>query len=308
MGWYAVWVGHLDANEYRGLLIALFLLTLVLLVTGVYFIRRTYWIINTPTSKIHSAHQGYVEIEGVTQTIDSTPLASPLTGTACVWYWVSVEHKKSSYGDSGKNSWERVYQHQSDQLIAVSDGSGVCLVDPDGARIHPGLEHQWYGDTEIPSGIASSGITGRLFGDYRYTEKLLLPHHEVYVLGWFKTIAHDPFQADQEAIKATLREWKTDPETMRTFDLDGDGHISEDEWARARQKAAFEARVGQVHSGEQEKQTHLMSNDAQGRRPFIISALNQTTLARRFRRWGFLAWLGSLVGFFFLIAAYYLRT
>jgi hypothetical protein len=308
MAWYAVWVGHLDANEYRGLLIALFLFTLALIVTGVYFIRRSYWIINTPTSKIHSAHQGYIEIEGVTQQMDLAPLASPLTGTACVWYWVSVEHKKSSYGYTGKNVWQRVYQHQSDHLIAVSDSSGACLVDPDGARIHPGVERQWYGDTEIPSGIASSGMTGRLFGDYRYTEKLLLLNHDIYVLGWFKTIAHDPYQAEQEAIKATLRAWKTDPEKMRSFDRDSDGHISENEWAHARQQAELEVRELQVSSGDQEKQTHLMSNDSGGRRPFIISAIDQTSLARRFRRWGFLGWLASLFGFFFLIAAYYLRT
>lgn len=308
MVWYAVWIGHLGVNEYRGVLLALFLLTLALLVTGVYFVRRTYWIINTPTSKIHSAHQGYIEIEGVTKQIDSTPLASPLTGAACVWYWIAVEHKESSYGDSGKNTWQRVYQHQSDRLIAVSDGSGTCLVDPDDARIHPGVEHQWYGDTEIPRGNASSGITNRLFGDYRYTEKLLLPNHAIYVLGWFKTIAHDPFQAEQEAIKATLRAWKTDPEKMRAFDFDGDGHISENEWARVRQQAAIAAREQQVQSSDQEIHTHLMSKDAQGHRPFIISAINQTALARRFRRWGYLAWLASVLGFFFLIVAYYVRT
>ncbi|MGC8697073.1 MAG: GIDE domain-containing protein [Halothiobacillus sp.] len=308
MAWYAVWVGHLDANEYRGLLIALFLFTLALFVTGVYFIRRTYWIINTPTSKIQSAHQGYIEIEGVTRLIDAAPLASPLTGTPCVWYWVSVEHKESGYQDTGKNLWQRVYQHQSDHLIAVSDGSGECLVDPDGARIHPGVERQWYGDTEIPSGIAAGGITSRLFGDYRYTEKLLLPNHAVYVLGWFKTIAHDPYQAEQEAIKAMLREWKTDPEKMRAFDLNQDGQISEDEWAHARQQAELEARALRVPSNDQEQQTHFMSNDLQGHRPFIISALDQAALARRFRRWGFLAWFASLLGFFFLITAYYLRT
>jgi hypothetical protein len=308
MAWYAVWVGQLDANEYRGLLIALFLLTLALLVAGVYFIRRSYWIINTPTSKINSAHQGFVEIEGVAKLLDSAPLASPLTGTACVWYWVSVDRKKSSYDDGVKSDWERVYQHQSDNLIAVDDGSGECLVDPDGARIHPGVERRWYGDTEIPSGVAASGISNRLFGDYRYTEKLLLPEHDLYVLGWFKTIAHDPFQAEQEAVKALLRDWKTDPEKMRSFDRDGDGRISESEWTHARQQAAIEARELQVHSGDQDKQTHLMSKDSQGRRPFIISAIDQTSLARRFRRWGFLAWLASLFGFFFLIAAYYLRA
>ncbi len=303
MAWYATWLSQLDVTEFRWVLFIQILLTLALLVAGVYFIWRTHWVINTPTSKIHSAHQGYIEIEGVAQFHDSTPLVSPLTGTPCVWYSVLVE-KKNSWDDSGfRNSWERVYHHQSDNLIAVDDGSGTCLVDPDGARIYPGSARQWHGDTQIPSGIVD-----RLFGDYRYTEKLLLPGHDLYVLGWFKTIALDPFQAEQDTVKTLLRDWKTDPDKMRTFDLNKDGQISEDEWAHARQQATQQARLDVAAGGELDKQTHLMSAMPHGRQPFIISAIDQTSLARRFRRWGYLAWAMSLVVFFFLISAYTLRS
>ncbi|OZB82646.1 MAG: hypothetical protein B7X28_03305 [Halothiobacillus sp. 13-55-253] len=280
MTWYAHWVGSLDDNGYHFLLVGLILLTLILLVAGVWFVRRTYWIINTPTSKIVSAHQGYIEIEGITKNIDASPLVSPLTGTACV--------------------------HESDNLIVVEDETGECLVDPESASIRPNLRRQWYGATERPSG-ATNSVGGQFFGDYRYTEKLLLPHRNLYVLGWFKTITHDPYVVENESVASLLREWKHDPQMMKTFDLDGNGSIDSKEWDQAREAARQQIQAQQVRELARPQQTHLMSANPQSRRPYIISADDQTVLAKRFRRWGYLLWAGSVLAFFFWVSAYYVR-
>lgn len=282
-------------------------LTLAALVAGVFFIRRSYWIINTATSKIASAHQGYVEIEGITKNIELVPLVSPLTGTACVWYWVCVEHNDNDeMGNMQKSAWRRIYQHQSENLIAVEDETGECLVDPESATIRPHVNRQWYGSTEWPTGLTNH-VGGSFFGDYRYTEKLLLPHRSIYVLGWFKTITHDPYVVEPESIAALLREWKSDPLKMKSFDLDRNGSIDTKEWDLAREAARKQIYTQQLKEMQRSQQTHLISANSQSRRPFFISADDQTALARRFRRWGFLLWAGSVLSFFFWVTAYYIR-
>lgn len=306
MAWYAQWVSALDDNGYHFLLVGLILLTLSTLVVGIWFVRRTYWIINTPTSKIASAHQGYIEIEGITKNIDITPLVSPLTGTACVWYWASVEHREQSFGESKRSDWRRIYQHESDNLIAVEDDTGECLVDPESASIRSSLQRQWYGNTERPSGVTNS-VGGQFFGDYRYTEKLLLPHRNLYVLGWFKTITHDPYVVESESVASLLREWKRDPQKMKTFDLDGNGSVDVKEWDQAREAARQQIQAQQLKELERPQQTHLITASPQSRRPYIISADDQTVLAKRFRLWGYLLWAGSILAFFFWISAYYVR-
>lgn len=306
MAWYAQWVGSLDDNGYHFLQFGLILLTLITLVAGIWFVRRTYWIINTPTSKIASAHQGYIEIEGITKNNDVTPLVSPLTGTVCVWYWVSVEQREESFSDSRRSDWRRVYQHESENLITVEDETGECLVDPESAGIRPSTRRQWYGHTERPSGLTTS-VGGQFFGDYRYTEKLLLPHRSLYVLGWFKTIAHDPYAVEGESVASLLREWKHDPAKMKTFDLDGNGSIDVQEWDKAREAAREQIKAQQIQALDRPQQTHFIGASPQSRRPYIISADDQTVLAKRFRRWGYLLWAGSVLAFFFCVSAYYVR-
>lgn len=306
MSWYADWVHRLSPGEYQFLLFALIAVTLAMLIAGALFVRRTYWIINTPTAKIASAYQGYVEIEGITKNLDLNPLVSPLTGTACVWYWVSVEHNEESAGRSQKSVWRRIYQQESDNFIAVEDDTGTCLVDPESASVYPNVRRQWYGQTEWPSGLTSH-VGGQFFGDYRYTEKLLLPHRSIYVLGWFKTINHDPYLIEQESVVSLLRDWKRDPDKMKQFDLDRNGTIDAKEWDLAREAARKEVVAAQLKEMDRPQQTHLIGANPQSRRPFIISADDQTALARRFRRWGFLLWAGSILAFFFWVTAYYLR-
>ena len=54
---------------------------------------------DVPTSKIRSAHQGYVELTGVSRSQDHNLLSAPLTGTRCLWFDYRIERYKG-----GKNS------------------------------------------------------------------------------------------------------------------------------------------------------------------------------------------------------------
>ena len=52
---------------------------------------------DTPTSKIRSAAQGYVELVGYGQLMEGQPIvAHTLTGTICTWYDYSVDEHQTS--------------------------------------------------------------------------------------------------------------------------------------------------------------------------------------------------------------------
>lgn len=59
-------------------------------------------LLDTPTSKIRSAAQGYVEFYGVLHVCGEAQLLGPLTNTPCLWWRYKIEE----YTASGKKrSW-----------------------------------------------------------------------------------------------------------------------------------------------------------------------------------------------------------
>ena len=302
MAAYREWLYELAAHDYHIFLAVLLAVLVGVLVGGIFWLRRAYWILNTPTARIASAPQGYVEIEAEAFSDADLPLASPLTGLLCVWFQVQVDARDTD----GKKGWRRIYHARSDALIPVRDATGVCYLDPDDASVVVAQSSVWYGDTERPL-LRHSGFVRQFTGRYRYTERLLTPGEALYALGWFRTVEHDPFVAAQDAVRDLLTEWKQDPDKMRSFDTNRDGQISAEEWDVARRAA--QAQVAQAQQAARPPaQTHVMSARAGMRRPYVISAIAQTLLARRYKRWGGGLLASSLLIFFLLITAYYLRT
>jgi hypothetical protein len=90
--------------------------------------RRLRAIADTPSSRIDSAAQGYVELIGTLRAVPGFPLHSPPSGEPCVWY----------------QYWERIYTGirweggagKSEVPFMIEDGSGVCLVMPRGAEMN----------------------------------------------------------------------------------------------------------------------------------------------------------------------------
>ncbi|MDA3878076.1 MAG: hypothetical protein PF483_13430 [Halothiobacillus sp.] len=308
LAYYADWVARLSAQYYRGYLSILAIIILALLGAGVFFVRRSYWISNTATSRIATAHQGYIEIEGMAKAAAGVfPLVSPLSGEACVWFEVSVDQSAQSDEAWINRNPRRIFHQKSDNLIVVDDGSGECVVNPDGATVYPERVRHWRGDTEMPS-HASVIRSNPHFGRYQYTEKLILDQDAIYALGWFRTIRHDPHVAAQDAVKALLQDWKQDPRKMKSFDRDGNGVIDEEEWRTARKSARDLVYQQQIDAmGEVQSQIHMMADQPGSQRPFIISALDQVSLAKRYRRSGYALWAISIVFFYLWVTAFYLR-
>ena len=236
---------------------------------------------DTPTSKIRSAPQGYVELIGTGKWLEGPAILAPLSGRECTWYRYKV----------------------SEALFKLVDDTGECVIDPDGAEVIPSQRDQWYGDARRPTGSrqptkGSHRDPGwkRVFalgaGRYRYTESLLSPGEDLYALGSFQTVGHD-IQADlKQATGAILREWKRDPARLQLFDRDHNGQIDGQEYELAAQAAAEQAlreRLRRIPV----KATNVLRKPQDDPRPFLLAERSQRRLAKRYR----LAAAASITGF-----------
>lgn len=255
--------------------ICLLLMAAISLLAWTSAYRRARAIDDTPTSRIASAAQGYVELVGSGRPMGGLPLLSPLTQLPCLWFRYLIERRNHD------NKWVTEEQGESTESFVLEDGSGQCLVDPAGAEILIREKDSW---TEA---------------NRRYTQWLLLERQEIYVLGNFLT--HSGLDVDlsiDEEVRQLLAEWKTRPtELLRRFDLDKNGEIDLREWELAREEAIREVRERR-REVLASPDLHVMRQPDNGRL-YLISDLNPSRLSRRYRGW---AWFHIAVFFAALIA------
>ena len=208
----------LQLHSRTGWLACLGLMALISLFAWMSALRRLRLVRDTPTSRIASAAQGYVELIGMGKPLPEKPVVSQLTGLPCLWYRYKIETRR------GKN-WETIDSGESGEPFLLHDESGQCVVDPAGAEILTNHCDTWMNS-----------------GD-RYTEWLLLQADHLYTLGQFRTFGGSSVVDDQnEEVKNILAEWKENmPELRKRFDLNNDGQLDMQEWMLARQAAKREA-------------------------------------------------------------------
>ena len=143
------------AENRQAILFALVVIAAIAFFAWMLSLRRLLAMSGTPTSRIASAAQGYVELVGRGRSHPDFQVLSRLTFLPCVWYRFIVEQRNS------KNKWERVSSGRSDESFMLHDGSGLCVVDPDHAEVIPRRKEVW---TQ---------------GEFRYTEWLILPQETI---------------------------------------------------------------------------------------------------------------------------------
>lgn len=222
--------------------------------------RRGRAIADTPTSRIGSAAQGYVELYGSARS--NQKLVQAKGGSIPgVWY------RCKTYQMNSERKWVMTDETVSESLFEINDGSGTCLIDPDDAEVITTHTRTWYE------------------GQYRHEEQQLFARDFIYVLGEFHTKggAHE-LLSHREDVSALLAEWKRDPEWLKKrFDLDGDGEIDLREWELARKAAARE--VEENHRElRQQPGVHVMRRPASGRM-YLISNLSPQQLKRKYQWW-----------------------
>lgn len=251
------------------------------------FVRRGRLIEDMPTSRVRSAAQGYLELEGKAKLMDGEPIVCPLSMSRCVWWRYEVEERQTTVGANGSRSsrWVTVESGRSDDCFLLDDGTGSCIVDPAGADVIPGVRRVWYGRGRRPDvGFeAGKGWLRSLYCNYRYTEGLILPAAPVYALGSFRTQTGLPDSFDERADLAELLDkWKHDKAMMALLDANKDGTVDTREWEAARRMAQRKVREAHVERALATPDLNIIGRARNGR-PYILSGVPQAALVQRFR-------------------------
>lgn len=269
-------------------------------------LHRARLIEDTPTSRIRSAPQGYVELVGEAAMMKGEPVISPLSGSACCWWRYKVERKH-------EKGWRIVRNGVSESLFLLRDETGECIIDPEGAQVSPSEKRVWYGAAASPGvgpdigpgtfrnnlqfGRLRITLHNDLFnGDYRYTEETILPGDPLYAIGLFKSMGElDRRAMREEQIKERLRQWKADHASLlEKFDRNRDGQIDLDEWEAVRRAASQAVRREEMQ--EEQQPIHTLSDTRSSSRPLVISSKGEFEIVRHLRRLS----IGALIGFFAL--------
>ncbi len=223
-------------------------------------LRRARAIANIATSRIASAAQGYVELQGRATTTDL--IYSPLSNTPCVWYRYRVYTR-----DNSDKEWREIESGTSSATFDLHDGSGHCTIDPDHAEVMGAERHT------------------RIRNEHKHEEELLHGGRTLYALGEFTTVGGANSALNlREDVNALLARWKKNPtDLQRRFDLNRDGEIDLQEWELARRLA--------IHTVEQEHRSiraqagvHMLRAPQDGRL-FLLSPLSPQSLRRRYLLW-----------------------
>lgn len=268
-----VFVGF-QFNSRNGWLSCLTLMAVLSLFAWQSALHRLRSIRATPTSRIASAAQGYVELIGRGQQFGETPLLGKLSQLPCLWYRYKIERR-----DSEKN-WKTEETGESDDCFILRDETGECVVDAEQAEIITQHKDSWQS------------------GDHRYTEWKLLKHDQLYVIGEFRTRSGDAEFNSREQLNALLAEWKKDlPALHARFDLNKNGALDMDEWMLARQAAKRDVARLQ-REAQAQPDMHIISQPRDGKL-FLISNLSPKKLSRRYLLWSWahlLILFGALAG------------
>lgn len=237
---------------------------------------------DTPTAKVRSAPQGYVELWGVGRQMDGPPMIAPLSGLPCVWYRYRIEEQQA-FERRGRTEtrWVTVEQGQSDDLFWLEDATGRVVVDPEGAEVTPKAQDVWYsagGRTlrNEPAFIAAYFLRRPGVAPHRFTEERLGERQGVYALGLLRSVRSevDMPTVEQETV-ALLRQWKSDQAALKArFDLNHDGTIDQNEWMLARASAARGAESAARRSAGDKRAHQYFAPDGRSRSPVSLVRLS----------------------------------
>jgi hypothetical protein len=269
----------LKLESRKGWLICLAIMAAISILAWLSALNRLRAIRDTPTSKIASAAQGYVELIGRGHPFGE-PLLGQLSKLPCLWYRYKIERRES------RNEWKTMESGESDDTFILRDCTGECVVDPEQAEILTRHHDQWH---DL---------------DYRYTEWKLIEHDSLYVIGQFRTQGGGSLEFDTRTeLNALLAEWKKDMPTLHArFDLDNNGTLDMQEWMLARSAASREV-ARMMREAQAQPDINIISHPRDGQL-FLVSNLDQDKLSRRYLLWSWahlVIFFGALGGIGWLL-------
>lgn len=233
---------------------------------------------NTPTVKLDSAPQGFVEIIG--QVIESPAglQVCPASNTRCAW-WHYYKDELIHQDRKGNEDWQRVVEASSYHPIYVDDGTATCHIAP--------IEATMYITRTSKREETKQGK------HYRYYEQFIFPAEKIYLLGSLETrnLSEQPKSAED-----IILEWQLDPpEFYNRFDQNKDCQLGCDEWQAIKSAVQLAATTSQLQTIEHRIVKPL------GKWPFIISTESETQLIRTVKLQAMFATFGTIIICLFLI-------
>jgi len=277
----AQWATGLSSRHFQVVLALGAVLAVACLVGMVSRLRRLGVVENTATSRLRSAAQGYVELEGRACLLPGEPIRAPLSGRRCAWWAFRVDARGEIGADSRSSAWEVMDRERSEAIFCLDDDTGRCIVDPDGAEVLGASARTWYGNSRRPAPHEVPERWG-LNKRYRYTEWRIDEDAPLYAAGYLLSPPQAESLGMQEEVAELLRAWKRHRESLvQRFDRDGNGEIDLAEWELARRQAWREVEAGR-RDAVMPPGISVLARPADGR-PFVLAAGGQQDLRRRWR-------------------------
>lgn len=249
-------------------------------------------LLDTPTSKIRSATQGFVELKGQCQAL--SPLLSPLSHTPCVWWKYDIQEKKYS---GNNRHWVSIEKAESPAGFLIKDKTGTCMVHPEGAHIYPHRKRKWYGSTSRPShGFQRTSCFNK---KYRYYEQVLIEALPIFAQGMYHTFTPENLRLDPADL---IREWKKDYQSLlKKYDTDRDGTLRPQEWQQVIWNAEKECAIKEkkiTFNKEIAPSVHILSSDGLTQdHTFILSGKSEKQLYQRKINGSVLLGIGFMIFF-----------
>jgi hypothetical protein len=143
-------------------------------------LRKSRMVRDLPTSKVRSAAQGQVELQGFTR-YDGEAMLSPLSRRPCAWWYYELQERQRD--SDGDKVWVTLEKGACETPFILEDESGRCLVEPAGAEVIHAEERQWYGRNMEAALTPKKSV--RFFRKFRFTERYLWYDQPLYALGEF---------------------------------------------------------------------------------------------------------------------------
>ncbi len=235
---------------------------------GFWFLNRARHLRNIPRTKIRSAPQGYVELEGRARPLGQIPYHTPLGKHPCVWF-------EYLYRESASDKGMHAQVVRTSQSFLLEDETGVCRIDPIPMQIETrsrkvNLPNKWGLSTH--PGLISLRWIG--VGE------------KIQAYGKFTTLRSDFAGRREEMIKSRLAALKRDREAMLRLDLDGDGKVDGGEWDIAREDVIreVEAEVAELQKQHDESSLgHVLRAPDDDRLPFLLTGYAEMKIVARYR-------------------------
>lgn len=171
-----------------------FLLGVALIFWGVRVYRKSRLVANTATENVRSMAVGRTELQGVASPIGE-PFRQPFRDEPCLyasWKIEEYRRQRSSKNNRNKRSWETIASGSYTEPFVLDDGTGKALVNATSSatwQLTSGCSSTWrVGSRSNPDSMIAEfcqreGISPRSSNRRRYSQTVLRPDTEVYVLG-----------------------------------------------------------------------------------------------------------------------------